>query len=141
MSTTTTWSHDTKLDAEPVSVSKARDFVSLHLAQHHLLELADDIRLVVSELATNAMRHAGTPFTVALEESGRLVTLKVHDGSPRLPVRLAENTQAMDGRGLYIVDVVSREWGVSVRMDGAKTVWATFLIRSREDAGRWTTTN
>lgn len=63
------WSHRTDLPAEPVSTSKARDFVCAHLAEHDLRHLVDDIRLVASELATNAMAHAQTPFSVTLAQT------------------------------------------------------------------------
>jgi len=40
--------------------------VSRHLLAHDLADMVDDLQLVVSELATNAMLHAQTPFTVSL---------------------------------------------------------------------------
>ena len=56
------WSHETHLAAEAISASQARVFVSRHLLAHDLANLVDDVRVVVSELATNAMLHAQTPF-------------------------------------------------------------------------------
>ncbi|HEY3529185.1 MAG TPA: hypothetical protein VGK78_08535 [Nocardioides sp.] len=54
------------LPGKPPSVALARDFVCKHLLAHHQSHLVDDVRLMVSELATNAVVHAQTPFGVCL---------------------------------------------------------------------------
>ena len=120
------WSHSLRLRAEPASASRAREFVSLHLLGSGLLHLQDDLRLVVSELVTNAITHAQTPFTVVLARTGPSVTLTVGDLSPLVPVRGAVDTMDRGGRGLVIVDAVSRAWGVTSRAGGSKSVWAVF---------------
>ena len=51
------WSHEVILAAEPKSVAVAREFVSRHLVGHDLPRLVEDVRLVVSELATNAVKQ------------------------------------------------------------------------------------
>ncbi|MGH3334110.1 MAG: ATP-binding protein [Nocardioidaceae bacterium] len=124
----TLWSHETELPAEAVSASRARDFVAYHLVEHQLFHLVEDVRLVVSELATNAMVHAQTPFTVTLEQDEQAVLLTVHDGSPTPPVPLQPDLLDAGGRGLSIVDLVSRGWGVVEGLHGAKSVWASFAI-------------
>ena len=58
MDVTVLWPHRTDLPGEPASVRQVRDFVCSRLLEHHLPYLVDDMRLVVSELATNATRHA-----------------------------------------------------------------------------------
>ena len=124
------WSHETQLAAEPLSASRARAFVSQHLVNHRLMHLVDPVRLVASELATNAMVHADTPFVVTLSQSpsltGDSVLLSVQDGSAS---RLAPTVaHAMDtgGRGLSIVAILSDTWGVTADPGGSKTVWARF---------------
>ena len=73
---------------------------------HGLPYLVDDVRLVVSELAANAMVHAQTPFTVTLVEGDRSVLLTVRDGSPESPVQIA--AKVMDTRGgISIVSQIS----------------------------------
>ena len=57
-----------------------------HLAENLLPGLIDEARLVTSELATNAVRHAQTPFAVSIERSNGDLTLSVRDWSPVLPV-------------------------------------------------------
>lgn len=128
------WSHETVLAAEAISASRAREFVCFHLGEHHLPYLIDDIRLVVSELATNALGHAQTPFVVALQEDDRVVLLTVQDGSPAVPVRADANSLDAGGRGLSIVDLVSPDWGVTPGPHGTKSVWAAFPTHSRESA-------
>jgi anti-sigma regulatory factor (Ser/Thr protein kinase) len=123
---TTLWSHETVLPAGAISASQAREFVRFHLQEHHLPHLVEDVRLVVSELATNAVTHAGTPFTVVLLADAHRVLLTVQDGSPSPPFQVATQALDMGGRGLFIVNMVSRQWGVEIRPDGIKSVWAAF---------------
>ena len=109
---------------------KAREFVCQHLVQHDLLYLVEDVRLVVSELATNAMLHARTPFAVSLERFVRVVLLTVRDSSASGPERVAADVLDTHGRGLVIVDHVSHDWGVAMGSRGSKSVWASFVTRS-----------
>ena len=125
------WLHQTVLVAEPMSASRARDFVCLHLAEHNLLNLVEDIRLVASELATNAMVHAGTPFTVTLSASDGTVLLAVRDESATVPAKAVPQAMDLRGRGLVLVELLSREWGADTAGDGSKSVWASFTIRNR----------
>ena len=122
------WGHESALPAEPVSVAAARNFVQQHLLEHDLRSLVDDARLVVSELATNAIMHARTPFVVTLFRLDGSVTLAVSDGSPEAPTSTMLLVLAEDGRGLWIVDHLSDEWGVKMLEDGGKTAWASFAV-------------
>lgn len=130
MNEATRWSHQMRLTAEVESVPKARHFVCSLLIDHRCSYLVEDVALVVSELASNAVRHANTPFTVALEQVDRSVLLTVSDTSPVLPVRPAKDLLDTSGRGLTIVDLVSRDWGVTRRPGEAKSVWASFALRA-----------
>jgi anti-sigma regulatory factor (Ser/Thr protein kinase) len=82
------------------------------------------IGLVVSELATNAVVHAHTPFTVALATENGAVTVEVSDNDPRLPALRAPAPMALNGRGLVLIDQVSRAWGTRPVPGGGKVVWA-----------------
>jgi len=130
------WSHETILAAEPVSASKARDFVCQHLVAHDLLYLVEDIRLVASELATNAMVHARTPFVVTLSEMNGVVLLAIRDGSTSVPVPTTPQVMDMGGRGLVLVELLSHEWGASTDGSGTKSVWASFATRTRPGPAR-----
>ena len=120
------WSHTIELRATPVSASQARTFVSRHLAEHRLVELDDAVRLVASELATNALVHAQTAFSVTLAAADGTVVLTVGDASSALPERRAAHVLHASGRGLEIVDAVSSNWGVTENETGSKAVWARF---------------
>jgi anti-sigma regulatory factor (Ser/Thr protein kinase) len=122
------WTHELALEAEPMSAGLARDFVRLHLHAHDLPHLVDDIRLVVSELATNAVNHAATPFVVTLSMAGGAVRLVVPDESPTVPVRSAMGVMDINGRGLAIVEEWSHAWGVQTDVHGCKSVWASFTV-------------
>src|SRR5689334_872330 len=128
------WAYETFLSAEPVSASKARDFICQHLVAHDLLYLVEDVRLVASELATNAMLHAGTPFVLTLSETNGVVLLTVRDSSTTVPVRAMTPVMDKGGPGLVLVKLLSREWGVSTGASGSKSVWASFATRTRSGA-------
>ena len=136
MASTVFWSHEARFPACPVSACEARAFVDLHLTEHGLVSLVDDIRLVVSELVTNALVHARTPLTVNIKELLFCVMLTVHDDSPDLPVVLLAQMGDVGGRGLDLVGRCSSDWGVSLGVENDKSVWATFAVppmRSRLD--------
>ena len=129
MGQTNYWSHATALPGVPGSVSRARHFVFSRLVEHRLSHLVDDVQLVVSELAANAVRHARTPFKVILEKAGNSVLLSVQDGSPSRPAHVATDDLGTAGRGVSIVDLVSQDWGVTDGPGEGKSVWASFAAR------------
>jgi len=120
------WACEGAWPGTPESVAMAREFVAVHLAENLLSGLIDPARLVTSELATNAVRHAQTPFAVSIERSNGDLTLSVRDWSPDLPVAPESLELADGGHGLKLVDALSVSWGVTVKTDGGKSVWARF---------------
>lgn len=122
------------LPSEPASVSEARGHVARVLAEWGLpakSEAADAVRLIVSELATNAVQHTrGESPTfrvdVVLHRDERL-WIGVTDSHPRLPKRLPAAVQQDNGRGLVIIRWLTAEQGGRVhvrrlRGGGGKTV-------------------
>jgi anti-sigma regulatory factor (Ser/Thr protein kinase) len=106
----------------PEAVREARTFLKETLAKRGADEAAaEELVLALSELATNAVKHAGTPFEVVVETDG-WVRLEVEDRSPDLPVSTPPSPTAESGRGLAIVDGVCDRWGVHVS-HGTKCVW------------------
>jgi hypothetical protein len=80
--------------------------------------------VVLSELATNAVIHAGTEFTVRLSPSGKqALRVSVTDGSTQMPLQ-GTNRHAISGRGLQLIDALSAEWGATLNGVDGKTVWA-----------------
>ena len=128
MSVQRRWSHETDLASQTSSVSQARAFVALQLRAHDLANMADDLQLVVSELATNAMLHAQTPYTVSLRAFDATLRLEVLDGSSAVPSMKVAGPLDTYGRGVMIVQALSRDWGILSRTSGGKTVWAEFDI-------------
>jgi anti-sigma regulatory factor (Ser/Thr protein kinase) len=94
---------------------------------------ADDVTLLVSELASNAVRHAQAPFTVSVGCDGEIVRVEVADDSPQMPVPRVPTFDAVTGRGLMIVEALATSWGVEPSGSG-KTVW--FEIDCRAKPGR-----
>jgi len=120
------WSYRAAFTAEPERVAQARAFVTGHLADAQLAPAVDAVQLVVSELATNAVVHAVTPFTVSLSRSNRSLRLEVRDGSSgRVHGPATQLPTSTAGRGLVVVEACSASWGVRKEADG-KSVWATF---------------
>lgn len=120
--------HEAGWDADGRHVLEARAFVTACLRDHGMLPAMDDVRWVVSELATNAVVHAATAFTVNLSRLDGVLTLTVGDGSSAFPRQLGSGTQlASSGRGLRIVQALSTAWGVTDNVTG-KSVWATFDV-------------
>ena len=113
----------------PAGVRDARAYVAdaLRGADPNAVDAAV---LMVSELATNAVVHTTSPFTIGIDQCDHEVRISVTDegaGTPRLRHAAASDT---DGRGLSIVDAFAVEWGVDQRPD-SKTVWFTVPISSR----------
>ena len=93
-----------------------------------------DAALVLSELVTNAVRHAGTEIQVALELWDGALTVSVHDGGPALPRLIPQAERRFGGQGLAIVVRLAEAWGVVVG-DGGKTVWCRLRPRAASAAG------
>ena len=119
----------------PADVGLARHFVSRTLDAHDLQGLDRSVCLVASELCTNAVLHARTPFTVSLERRNDLLLIEVIDGGSSHPASLAAGVADSNGRGLRIVESLSAAWGVWLRRDG-KSVWASFSLVPQDVPGR-----
>lgn len=120
------WSHHIHLTNQPISVHEAREFIRRYLLFHGWSLLVDDVALVVSELATNALAHARTPFTVTLTGFEGKLVVAVEDGSTSGPRPGEARPLGTAGRGLHIVECVSHDWGVVSRSTAGKAVWAEF---------------
>jgi anti-sigma regulatory factor (Ser/Thr protein kinase) len=110
-----------RFDATPGAVREARAFLEDAIAARIDPESRSDLVLALSELATNAVRHARTPFEVVVETDG-YVRLEVEDDSTELPAVRAPSDDSESGRGLVIVDQLCDRWGVHV-VHEKKCVW------------------
>ena len=88
-------------------------------------QLCDDAAIVVSELATNAVLHARSDFTVEVSLKDGNVRLSVIDASAQPPVVQVPSSSTISGRGLVLVAALGARWGTSPVGDG-KEVWVEF---------------
>jgi anti-sigma regulatory factor (Ser/Thr protein kinase) len=110
-------------DFAPVGAAPrlARRFLDESLSAWGHPHRTADARLVVSELATNAVIHARSEFSVRLRTADSRLRLAVRDRSPEQPA-IPPAPHAAGGRGLAMIDDLASRWGVETRQDG-KTVW------------------
>jgi anti-sigma regulatory factor (Ser/Thr protein kinase) len=107
------------------SVRASRNFVVAALRRLEADDQIHDATVIVSELATNAVRHARSPFRVSVSELGGFVCITVKDvgeSHAALPTNDPDE-HAIDGRGMAIIDALAHRWGYSALEDG-KVVWA-----------------
>ena len=114
----------TKLPPEPASVPAARRFANDAIIDLGAAEAADEAQLLVSELATNAVMHAHTPIRLSILRADGGVRVEVRDDDPSLPAVPSDmpTDLATGGRGILLVDLLARHWGVNSNEKG-KTVW------------------
>jgi hypothetical protein len=86
-------------------------------------QLAADIALVVTELATNAVLHAGSAFCVSLALSDGAIRISVSDTLPLGANGVDQHLAAVSGHGLGVVAAIATRWGVESVPSG-KAVWA-----------------
>jgi anti-sigma regulatory factor (Ser/Thr protein kinase) len=118
--------------ASSVGVARRR-LVSDLIAAEAYDSAVCDVALVITELFSNALRHAvplpGSQIRVAWRIDGDSVQVSVSDGGGQTVPELGEPTQAATGgRGLRIVEKLSRCWGTSTGDEGT-TVWAEVPVR------------
>ena len=116
--------------AEAAAVSDARRFAVE--AWNGLCDGSGDevnggMPLVVSELATNAVLHAGSGFAVTLTHDDDVMRVAVADDERERPAPVDAASSAVGGRGLRIVDLLADRWGVDDLADG-KSVWVEFRL-------------
>jgi hypothetical protein len=117
------------------SVRMSRDFTVATLRRWGVAERSEDIVVVVSELLTNALRHASPhsadaeprwPIRLGLLQCGPCVLCAVADPSEKAPVPRDPGCLAESGRGLHVIDALSDKWGYTTASDLGKVVWAMF---------------
>ena len=114
----------TKLfESELAAPREARRFVVGTLRCWGRPELADSAALVVSELATNAVLHAGSRFAVTVAAVPPAVRISVRDESPKPPQPRQPMGTDRSGRGLALVAGFASSWGTFEAADG-KVIWA-----------------
>jgi anti-sigma regulatory factor (Ser/Thr protein kinase) len=122
------------LPCTPASVAVARQRLAAELTAAGIFDaVVGDSVLVVSELLSNAIRHArplpGSKLLLAWELDDGAVEVAVSDGGAATRPMLAQATvSSLGGRGLDIVEYLTRSWGVRTD-DTGLTVWAVVAER------------
>ena len=140
------------------SVGTARDFCLSTMRRWGVKDREDDVAVVVSELLTNALRHAvpqagppnGSPdgpagstrrsrwpVRIGLVQPGQFVLCAVADPSPRPPQPKEPDYLAESGRGLHVISALSDRWGSTVPTEAGKVVWALFSVRLDRQPPDW----
>ena len=112
----------TTLPPAPDSVPLARGFVRGALLALGAAGACDDAETLVSELATNAVLHARSEFTIEVVRVGDTVRVRVHDVSGVMPQQRSYGPESTTGRGMRLVASLSSAWGAELEDDG-KSVW------------------
>jgi anti-sigma regulatory factor (Ser/Thr protein kinase) len=119
----------TRLEPRPASVEVARALVTRACHAWDRQKLLQDTWLIASELAANAVEHAGTDFIVTVSRDSTRLHVAIHDCVSRFPhpgeLRLVDLQASLDerGRGLRLVHAIAASWGTVPTHDG-KVVWA-----------------
>lgn len=91
--------------------------------------LGDDLDLVVSELASNAIRHSGALGGIRLGVEDNVVRVAVFDPDDRPPTLRTPTPDSDSGRGLQLVTALSAHWWVDHDVEhGGKVVWAALKL-------------
>lgn len=118
------WAHVTRTFAGTREDTRAaRGFALGMLEPWRGEQLAADTALVVTELATNAVLHARSAFSVSLALSGGAIRISVGDTLPLGPAGVNQQLAAASGHGLGVVAAMATRWGVETVATG-KVVWA-----------------
>jgi anti-anti-sigma factor len=112
------------LPADGTSAALARRFVTETCVAWHLAGLADDARVVASELVENAVRHGNSRALVRLELRRGVLTIAVRDDHPAPPEHRDVGVAPTGGRGVFMVSAIARTWGFTPTWGGGKVVWA-----------------
>ena len=132
------------LAMKPKPARAARDFAVATVKRWGAAGCADDVAIVVSELVTNALRHAlpgsgetqqRRPVRLGLLQPGPCVLCAVADPSRTVPVAKEADVLAETGRGLHVVGALADLWGYTTPSDKGKAVWAMFPAHRERDAG------
>lgn len=117
-------------DHTVASVAAARRFASQAI-RGAPAEVAETVALMVSELASNCIRHTDSRFELAVITSPGEIRVEATDRGAGEPTVRAPAPSDPTGRGLQIVDMLAKDWGVEHVPGKGKTVWFTVPVATR----------
>jgi anti-sigma regulatory factor (Ser/Thr protein kinase) len=147
------WTDRLELPLEPAAVHEARSHTEDTLSEWGVTGgVVEDALLIVSELATNAVRHSKPPqsggqFVLTLCHLPKALQIYLADGDPQPPVMQEPTDDGTGGRGLILVNELSDKWGLrgpAPDEGPGKAVWAELCLAepsliacAHEVAVRW----
>jgi anti-sigma regulatory factor (Ser/Thr protein kinase) len=126
----------TTFPADVASVAAARHYADAVLGAWDVGDASWTCLQLISELATNAVIHARTEFTVELSRHGDTLRVCVRDASPAQPGMRRYADDSTTGRGLRLVDSMASDWGVQPITVG-KIIWFELDLAQRGTAQAW----
>ncbi|MFI6080795.1 PAS domain-containing protein [Streptomyces sp. NPDC051217] len=120
------------LPSDPAVVATARSLVQRQLALWGLEETAFVTELVVSELVTNAIRHAEGPIHLRVIRDHRALICEVSDANTTAPHLRYARSGDEGGRGLFLIAELTQRWGTRFG-DTGKTIWTEQQAEGEED--------
>lgn len=124
-----------QLPCDPASARLARRLVERTCHEWGIPGMAAEAVVVASELIENMVYHARSDGWLRLDLRGSMLTIAVADADPRPPRLRAPGLPTAGGRGLVLVNKLSRTWGTSSQLSGGKVVWAILTVASRTRTG------
>jgi PAS domain S-box-containing protein len=113
------------------AVEGARSFVTATLLEWGVpADQQEDVRLLASELVTNAIVHGSAPIELRIRRTRDQVVLEVSDAATYFPRRMRPGADDEHGRGLQLVSLLSSRWGTRPTPTG-KAVWCVVPIGGR----------
>lgn len=118
-------------EAASAEVRLLRRAAAKQLSRWGMHAAADEAELLVTELATNVVKHVGegTSATLIIERMGERLRLEVHDKSQRVPSLKTVDCDEECGRGLHLLSALAVDWGTILTAVG-KAVWCEISIGS-----------
>jgi anti-sigma regulatory factor (Ser/Thr protein kinase) len=131
------------MPALPRTVGQVRSYARWLLGTRQLESMSDTVELLVSELVTNAINATGItdedpadsrliggvkPIYVRMSVRSEALRIEVWDTSSRPPLRRAAADEDEGGRGLLLVQALTKEWGCEALETDGKIVWCECLI-------------
>ncbi|MEU7028870.1 ATP-binding protein [Streptomyces sp. NPDC046275] len=105
---------------------RLRRILRASLTHWQLPDFVETAELLLTELVTNALRHANGPTVgVRVYREGRLLKIEVNDGCPHGPEPRPVDPLAEHGRGLDLIEALAHAWGVS---QDRTTTWCALLL-------------
>jgi CheY-like chemotaxis protein len=120
-----------ELGPDVSDVGLARRFLIAHCERWGCEDVLEGGQLVVSELVTNALLHAGSRCELGIAFRSGSLRIEIRDRGSGGPEVRAADSESEHGRGLLLVSAMTSAWGTEPLEPGGKVVWAELRSRSQ----------